>query len=278
MESEENFLQGLLDDIESGKLVLPTLPEVALRVRDTVEDENATASQIANVITQDAALSARLLQVANSPLYRARNPIENVQAAIARMGSTQVRNLVSSLAMQQMFQATDEVLDNRFRAVWEHNVQVAAISQMIASTTPGLKKDQAMLAGLIHDIGVLPILMYAGEATELLEDENSLDRMVDKLHPALGKMILTKWDFPETLIAVAAEHENLQRDPGTPADYVDIVIVANLQSYIGTDHSLSKSDWSSVPAFARLDITPEVDEVDIEENKEAIEGMQKMIA
>ena len=278
MESEDKFLQGLLDNIESGKLVLPTLPEVALKIRDTVENENATAAQIAKVIAQDAALSARLLQVANSPLYRARNPIENVQAAIARMGSSQVRNLVSGLAMQQMFQATDEVLDLRFRALWEHNVQVAAISQMIAFSSPGLKKDQAMLAGLIHDVGVLPILMHAEGVPELLDDEDELDRIVEKLHPMLGKMILTKWDFPETQIAVAAEHEDLQRNPDTPPDYVDVVIVANLQCYIGTDHPLSKTDWSAVPAFSRLGITPEMDEVDIKENKEAIDAMQKMIS
>ena len=105
MDSEEKFLRDILDDIENERLVLPTLPEVALRVRDTVEDESATAEQITAVVGQDAALSAKLLQIANSPLYRATNPIDNLQVAIARMGNDQVRNLVSSLIMQQMFQA-----------------------------------------------------------------------------------------------------------------------------------------------------------------------------
>lgn len=68
MDSEEIFVSELIDDLESGQLQLPTLPEVALRVRDAVEDENASASQIADIIAQDAALSARLIQVANSPL------------------------------------------------------------------------------------------------------------------------------------------------------------------------------------------------------------------
>ncbi len=277
MESDEKFLHDLLEDIENERLVLPTLPEVALRVRDAVEDENATAEQITAIVGQDAALSARLLQVANSPLYRATSPIDNLQVAIARMGNEQVRNLVSSIVMQQMFQATDEVLDIRFRQLWEHNVQVAAICQMIAASTEGLEKDQAMLAGLIHDIGVLPILKYAEEIPELLENEAALDLLVAKLHPILGKMILSNWNFPDSLVAVAAEHEYLQRDPGTPPDYVDVVIVANLQSHIGSQHYLADIDWSSVPAFTRLGITPEMDEVDIKENKEAISAMQKMM-
>jgi len=142
----EKLLEELTDDLESGRLILPTLPEVALRVRDAIEDETATASQLAKIVGTDAALSARLLQVANSPLYRSTSPIENIQTAIARMGSIQVRNLVNSLVMQQMFQATNEKVDTRLRHLWEHSVQVASISYVLASHGHGLQRDQAMLA------------------------------------------------------------------------------------------------------------------------------------
>ena len=117
MISAEDFYSNLIKEIESNQLVLPTLPEVALKVRDAVEDPNASASQVAQVIGTDAALSARLIQVANSPAYRGRNPIENLQTAIARMGATVVRNLVTGLVMQQMFQATSEATDARLRRI-----------------------------------------------------------------------------------------------------------------------------------------------------------------
>lgn len=277
MNTEEQILGSLLEDLDANRLVLPTLPEVALRVRDAVEDENSNAADIANIISTDAALSARLLQVANSPLYRSRTPIENIQNAIARMGSTQVRNLVTSLVMQQMFQATSDVLDTRMRRSWEHSTQVASISFVIASHTPGLQKDQAMLAGLIHDIGVLPILVAADDIPELLEDEAMLDSVINKLHPVIGEKILSSWSFPQSLVAVAAEHENLDRDPGGEPDYVDVVIVANLQSLIGTNHPHTLMDWNSIPAFARLDMQPEVNIIDIEENKENLEEVQAML-
>lgn len=277
MVTEDALLSQLQEDIENNDLVLPTLPEVALRVRDAVEDDNTSAGQIADIVATDASLSARLLRVANSPLYRARNPIDNLQTAIARMGYSVVRNLITSLVMQQMFQATTEGLDDRLRRLWEHNVQVAAISRVLATRTPGLQKDQAMLGGLIHDIGILPILVRAEDIPELAENDEVLDRLIDKLHPILGAQILTNWDFPESLVAVAAEHEDLQRDHDGPTDYVDVVTVANLQSYIGSSHPLTRLDWNSVPAFAKLGIEPDINVVEIEDHKEELEEIEHIL-
>ncbi|MEJ2345278.1 MAG: HDOD domain-containing protein [Gammaproteobacteria bacterium] len=277
MVTEDALLSQLQEDIANNDLVLPTLPEVALRVRDAVEDDNTSAGQIADIVATDASLSARLLRVANSPLYRARNPIDNLQTAIARMGYAVVRNLITSLVMQQMFQATTEGLDQRLRQLWEHNVQVAAISRVLAARTPGLQKDQAMLGGLIHDIGILPILVRAEDMPELAENDELLDRLIDKLHPILGAQILTSWDFPESLIAVAAGHEDLQREHEGPADYVDVVTVANLQGYIGTSHPVSRLDWSSVPAFAKLGIEPDINVVEIEDHQEELEEIEHIL-
>lgn len=274
MDTEEQILQDLQEDIETNRLVLPTLPEVALRVRDAVEDDNATAGKIADIVATDAALSTRLLQIANSPLYRARTPIDNIQTAIARLGNIQVRNLVSSLVMQQMFQATNDLLDARLRRLWEHSSEVSAICMVMAMQTRGLQKDQAMLAGLIHDIGALPILVRAEEIPKLLYNEELLDSIVTKLHPKLGEIILKSWGFPEHLVKVAAEHENLDYTHDGDADYVDLLIVANLQSYIDTDHPLARTDWGKVSAFQRMGIDTDVNIVDIEENKEQIDEMK----
>ena len=146
MEPEEVFVNELIQDLESGQLQLPTLPEVALRVRDVVDDEDANASQIAEIIAQDAALSARLIQVANSPLYRGRQEIDRLSMVVARLGNKLVRNLVTSQVMKQMFQATNDVVDQHLRAVWEHSVQVAAIARALAGSVPGVMPDQACQA------------------------------------------------------------------------------------------------------------------------------------
>ncbi len=278
MSLEANFLNELMTDLENDRLVLPTLPEVALKVRDTLEDENASLADVAKVITSDAALSARLIQIANSPLLRASRQIESVEAAVTRMGSDMVRNLVTSIAMEQMFQATTDATDKRLRQTWEHSTEVAAISHALASQFTKLKPDQALLAGLVHDIGILPILTRAEDYPELLADEPMLDRIIRQAHTRLGAAILTKWNFPAELIAVAADHETLDRNPAGDVDYVDVVIAANLQSVFGTDHPLGAVDWSGVPAFARLGIATDVSVVEMDETSAQIEEVKSALA
>ena len=277
MSLEETFLDNLLTDLENDKLVLPTLPEVALKVRDTLEDEDASLMDVAKVVTTDAALSARLIQVANSPLLRAARAIETVDAAVTRMGADMVRNLVTSIAMEQMFQATSDVTDKRLRHIWEHSTTVAAISAALAKQFTNLKPDQALLAGLVHDIGALPILSRAEDEPELLNNEALLDDIIRRAHCVVGEEILKKWNFPQELIDVAAYHEDLDRD-SSAVDYVDVVTVANLQSIMGTDHPLTQQDWSNVPAFKKLGLEPEINVVDMDETSENIEAVKASLS
>lgn len=277
MQAEKEFLAELLGDIKANNLTLPTLPEVALKVREVVDDKNATAKEVTLVVSTDAALSARLIQVANSPLYRARNPIDNVQVAIARLGQGVVRNLVTSLVMQQMFQATSDVTDTRLRALWEHSTQVAAISGALAGQFSMLQPDIAMLGGLVHAIGALPILVRAEDKPELLENEALLDSLIEKLHPTVGKQIMQAWDFPQELIKVVSEYSDLKREGGPAIDYVDIVQVANLQSYLGTDHPLAKINWTEIPAFKKLGLDADVSIVDMEGVSESVQEMSQVL-
>jgi HD-like signal output (HDOD) protein len=253
MSEQDVFYNTILEEMDSGKLVLPTLPEVALQVREVVDDPDATAKQLADIITTDAALSARLLKVANSPLYRGRVQIDSIQMAVSRLGLGMVRNLVTSLVMEQMFQATNNRLDKRLRELWEQSTKVAAASQVIASKLPSIKTDEAMLAGLIHAIGVLPILMKADEDGDLIRDSKKLDHMITNLYSKLGGNILRSWDFPETLVAVAQEHANLNRNSGDAGpDLVDVVQVAVLQSHLGTEKALDPVSLNKIIAFKQV--------------------------
>lgn len=274
--NESEFLAKIQDDIDQKKLVLPTLPEVALQVRNAAEDENITAQQLAEIIATDAALTARLLQVANSSLFRARQNIDSIQIAITRMGKTVVQNLITSFVMQQMFQPTSEILDQRFRDLWAHSVQVAAISRVLAKQNTDLDPDQAMLAGLIHDIGTLPILSAVENENNLVIDVEALDDLIYRLHPQLGKMIVEGWGFPDSLTTAVSEHENLQRDTGAKADYADVVLIANLQAHAHQKHPLGEYDWSTVPAFAKLGLAHDVELIEMEGVAEEIQEVEEI--
>ena len=274
-EVKQQIVNELMDELESDKMVLPSLPDVALKVRDAIEADDVTSGKIAKVITTDAGLTARLIQVANSPLVRGNKEITSIEAAVTRMGNAMVRNIVNGLIVKQMFQPTTEVSDNKFRAFWQHSTQVAAICHTLAGFAK-LKPDQALLAGLVHDIGALPVIKRAEDMPELLENEEMLDSIIASTHGIIGAAMLKKWDFPETLVAVAAEHENLQRSHDAAADYVDVVTVANLQSYVGEDHPHAQVAWDTVPAFAKLGFDTDVQVVDMDEGQ-SIHEIQDML-
>jgi len=268
MIEQEAFYNNIISELENGSLVLPTLPEVALKVRDVVDDPNVTASGLAAIIVTDAALSARLLKVANSALYRGRVAVDSVQMAVSRLGLKMVRNLVTSLVMEQMFQATSNRLEKRLHELWTQSTEVAAISQVLAAKQAGIKTDEAMLAGLIHNIGVLPILLKAEEYPALLQDTEALDKIIESLNPRIGEAILKSWKFTDELVAVPAEYGNLNRNSANGPDLVDVVQVAVLQSHINTDKAHDPGSLDGVPSFAKLGIDTDVSVVELDEDSE----------
>ena len=256
--------ESIIDDLENDRLPLPTLPEVAIKVRETAEDDAASISDVAKIIETDAALSARIVQVGNSALYRGVTPAETVQAATMRMGLDTVRTLATSLVMKQLFQATHPVVDFYLRKAWKQSTDVAALSAMIARGSATLQSDSALLAGLTHSIGLSPILVKAESDTALLNNEEALEQLLYEIHPMVGSQILKRWGFSSALVKVPAEHLMINRhgDQGE-ADYVDIVQVALLQTLDDVRHPLAGVDHSQVSAFDRLGLRDSVEEIDM---------------
>jgi len=277
--AEDKFAAIILDDLVSGKLELPTLPEIALKVRQMVDDPMIPADKLAKLISTDAALSARLIQVANSVFFRGLNSVENVRTAVVRLGGVCVRNVVASLVMNQIYQANKMgAIKKDLLHLWVHGTRVAAISHVLARRYTKLNPDEAMLAGLIHDIGTLPILNKAVKFPEIVENRAALYRVIEKLHQEIGKLIMEEWGFPEALIRAAAEHENLDRDVGGEPDYVDVVMIANLHSYTGQTRSkFSNVDWNTIPAFKKLGLTPEQSIQAMAEAQAEIAEVQQLI-
>ncbi len=253
----ETIKNDLLTAIENDKLVLPTLPEAALQVREIAESDDSSILDLVKVISTDTALSARLIRVCNSPLFRGSRAIENLNMAVSRLGMAYTSNLAMGLAMEQMFQATSDMIDKRLRATWQTSTEVAGICHVLAQHYTRLKPDQATLAGLVHLIGILPVLRYV-EDRDIQISSIMLDNVIDEIHPALGCAILKKWDFPPELQQVPLEYSRFQREVPA-ADYADLVMVANLQLVAGSGHPLTEMDWTTISAFDRLGMDPEKD-------------------
>ena len=271
----EKFFHEVKDAVATERLLLPSLPDTALEIKEECEKEESSAQKIAEVLAQDPALSVRLLQVANSSLYRTRNAIDNIQMAITRLGLKLVKDLIISLAMKQVYQASTDVLNERFRELWLSSVKTSAMSRMLASQCKHLDTEQAMLAGLIHNIGDLPILLMAEDDEDLFENPEALFEIIKNLQGEVGAYIFKAWHFPQFMIDVAQECYHFNRTHESAADYVDIVQVALIEGsiYSGLE---CPDDWSSVPAFKKLGIDTEANMLDIEENKLIFEETQSL--
>ncbi|MGE8502544.1 HD-like signal output (HDOD) protein [Ectopseudomonas oleovorans] len=272
----EKVQQELIHAIENDELVLPTLPEVALKVREAAEDPDVGIPQISKVIGNDAALTARIIKVVNSPLLRTNKEITDLQMAVSRLGINYTCNLATGLAMEQMFQATSDVVDRKMREVWNKSTEIAGICHVLCRHYTRLMPDQATLAGLVHQIGVLPILTYAEEHNELLADSISLNHVIEQIHPIIGDKILRTWEFPEPIAIVPSQYLDFSRD-SAKVDYVDIVQVATLQSYLGSEHPYTQLDWSKIPAFAKLGLDPNVDMQADEDLSASMEAAMSML-
>lgn len=274
----QDFLNHVQTELDANRLILPTLPDIALKVRDAVSQGEASANALADMIVTDAALSARLIRVANSPLYRGTVGVKNIQMAVSRLGNNTIKTLITSLVMQQMFSPQSDLLEQHFRNTWEQSINVSSISRALVSFAPHLDADEAMLAGLIHQIGKLPILVLVEDIPEFRDSPSRLAKLLEKAHPPIGNIIMETWDFPEILKPVASEYVNFQYDSGSKADYVDIVQVAFLQSISGTDHPACRVDWNTVPAFAKLGMDPSAEILEIEGVAEEVELAQSMLS
>lgn len=186
----EKVQQALVKAIDNDDLVLPTLPEVALKIRQAAEDPEISISHLSKVIGRDTALSARLIKVVNSPLLRATQEVTDLHTAITRLGTNYSSNLAIGLVMEQIFHARSEVVELKMREVWRRSLEVAGVSYVLCRSHSHLKPDQAALGGLVHQIGVLPILTYAEDHYELLADPVSLNHVIESIHPLLGDKLL----------------------------------------------------------------------------------------
>ena len=269
----EKVSHAITAAIDSDQLVLPTMPEMALKVREVADDSNASVKDLGNVIGGDAALTARIIKVANSAVYRGAKEIEDLNMALIRLGMATTCSLAIGLAMEQMFQATSDMVDKRLRKVWSDSSEIAGMSTVLCKHFTKLRPDQATLAGLTHKIGVLPILSYAEDHPSLLKDSITLDSIIEDIHPTIGQRILSAWEFPKEIQNVPATHLDFARK-GEKADYADLVTVAMLQV---SGQQYGDLDFTTVKAFERLGLDPEIESAEAEDLSDEMTAATDML-
>lgn len=231
MSTEHLLLVSLLKKLKDDALVLPTLPEVAMRVQEVVGRSDASLKQVAEVIGQDAAISARIIKVANSVLYSRGVPAESINSAVSRIGLIQIKSIATSVAMEQLFISTNEMVWEVMDEVWRTSIDVTAAAcamlQMYNKrhSTSRLNFDTLTLAGLVHNIGALPVLTEAEAQPHLFTSIDQLRALVRKMQGPLGRAVLKSWDFSTEVMEVVERWADLPYLPDH-VTYLDFIRAA----------------------------------------------------
>ncbi len=273
-EGYHSLLEQILAAIENDSLVLPTLPDVAVKLQELIDNPNASADQIVLTLTSDPFISAQLIKSANGAAFADKRQVDNVRGAISRLGYRQVRNLVMAITMNKLFSAKNPLINRQMKTVWEHSRAVAAVSYVLAARQPHLSPDQAMLGGLVHRIGVLPLCLHI-EKHQLQFTEDALQKLLQRCSAIISTKLLQKWNFPNELVALVGDYEKLQRDSGNMprADYTDVITLSSLLQRDEEDEIL----WIQVSAAQRLGLSVEDCQTFTERNAERIAAVAEML-
>ncbi|MGD9591945.1 MAG: HDOD domain-containing protein [Candidatus Berkiella sp.] len=236
MDKKVKLAEDLINAIKEEKLKLPTQPEVAVRLRECAEDPNLSPEKLAQIISHDPAMTAKLIQVANSPLNRGTVTIFSLPNVISRLGIQYVCNVASGLAMQQIFQATNENIDKLMHDAWSSSAHVAAYSHVLAKNYSAIPSDVASIAGLMHQIGILPILSYVQDHDDLANDISFLTILLRDNHAKIGVALLKTWQFPPEIYNLP---QNLYKSTDTDIPIADLKHIVQAALFkTNEDHKL----------------------------------------
>jgi HD-like signal output (HDOD) protein len=255
--SESNgfeFVTMLAGELSAGKVELPSFPDVAQRVRRALQDADASAEKIVRIVGAEPALAARVLQLANSAAI---NPggrkITDLRVAIARIGLNLVRSSSIAFAMSQLTKSEDlRGAREPLRALWQRSALVAAMASVLAKRLTKVNPDSAALAGILHGIGKLYILVNAVKHPALFADTKAYHDIEQLWHANIAKALLENWEISADVVAAVHSHEDLEYHHDGEIDLTDVLLVANLLATYREHPQAIELNLRGVPAARRI--------------------------
>ncbi|NJD06956.1 MAG: HDOD domain-containing protein [Methylococcaceae bacterium] len=238
---------------ESRELQLPSIPQVALRLRQVIRKPEVDLDEVAKLVQVDPALSAKLIHVANSPLYLSVQPVSTCHGAVVRLGLEATHNVVCSIGMRQLFSARHTVIKRRVEQIWDDGLTVSAISSVLAAKLASVDSDKALLAGLIYRIGAIPFLKFVDELPADACREEEIDAALELLTVPVGRYVLQEWDFPQEYLELPEQAERWFVDSGPRIDLGDVVRLAVWHARLAQRGKAALPPIIALPSFAKLE-------------------------
>ncbi|GAA6171095.1 HDOD domain-containing protein [Colwellia sp. KU-HH00111] len=267
----ENALYVILKEkIKQDELVLPMLPEVALKVRQAADDPDISLAHMGELISHDPALSLGIIKVANSALLGRRVKVETISQAVNRIGLRQIKSIATAMAIQQVFVSKNSIVATYMKKSWQKTVDVASVAISLMDLYLKQQKhsplsiDTLTLAAIVHNVGVLPIITEAEHHPDVFANPRFIKQAIIKLSGKIGGSITRAWGFSDELTLLAESWSDLTLLPKEP-HYLDFIRAGAIYHGIFNDESTKEVLLAS---FAKKGILPEVDFMQCQQFKE----------
>lgn len=224
--------------LENDQSELPTLPDIALKLKDMLNDAGAPLSRIVALISSDPVISMHVIRAANSAALFRGEPAFNLHDAVLKLGNQMLHSMIMNLTLSKLFKANTPLIDRKLKALWEHSHEVATNCYVLAQEQAHLQSGTAMLIGLIHYVGALPLYLYVDRHFPQI-DAATLDVLVKEHAASLTPQLLKNWNFPEELVAIVAIQSHQKEEDSERATYFDVLSLAKLQAH-DPDATLSR--------------------------------------
>ncbi|MFT7491470.1 MAG: HD-like signal output (HDOD) protein [Pseudohongiellaceae bacterium] len=257
---DDSFKKTLLQRIEtamsSGKLSLVSLPEVAIKVKTLCSQADVGLEDIADIIKRDSSMSIKLVEAANSPLYRGATEIKTVTDAVCRLGKELTQKLVFYFATKELFKSPSKMLDDVFRQAWDNSLRRAVMAQTVAGRS-GFNPDIAFLCGLLFRIGDLLILQYVAKNEENISEYSRVNDISEKDSAASSQLVVSKWNLPNVVVDVLSnggdwKYDSSAADDSLKPDYTDLMIVSNVLLRVMDGESSNIPKLDNIPAARKI--------------------------
>jgi HD-like signal output (HDOD) protein len=260
MGTENSLYTILVEKIKKENLVLPTLPEIALKVRQAADDPDINLNQISDVISQDPALSLGILRVANNAILGRGIHVETVNQAVTRIGLTQIKSIATAMALEQVFVSDNKMITMYLQRSWSKTINVASVAMCLltfylrTNKHSPLTLDTVTLVSLLHNIGVLPILTEAEKYPDIFANYAFLQQAIVKLSSDIGGQVTNAWGFSQDLTDIVLFWSDLSILP-TQVHYLDFIRAGAVY------HNIFKSETTKerlLESYVNKGIMPDV--------------------
>ncbi len=248
------FIEELAQGLSRRDIELPSFPEVAIRVRRVLSDDNVSSKDVVRVVGSEPALAARIMQMSNSAaLGHIGRPISDLRTAITRIGFNLVRSAAISFAMSQLRQTEKfKPLGPELQAHWERSSMVASCCHLVARRISRVNSDMALLAGLLHGVGRLYILTRALKHRDLFADQATYREIEANWHLSITRSLLETWAIPEEIITAIEQHEDPDRENEGMPDLTDVLAIGSRLATHHKDLAAFEASIAGLPSAERM--------------------------